>query len=162
MTVIHRKILTHTIVHSFSPCFKSYPKKAFQHVSTFVALGVPGHFYGVVSGEDATGTGSHVVALIPVILRLDLHQQRIVHVQLQLVVMSRDKPVETDLVMQGIEGTSQAFFELDDRFAKDLQHKHISGCPSAWAFGSFEKEYFSEICVSDIKHSATVRLKSGS
>lgn len=96
------------------------PKKAFvasfyQHIHgqffysggsmcTFVALGVLGHLCGVVGWEDSTGASSHVVTLVPVILWLDLHQQRIIHLQLQLVVMSGDKPVETDVVMWAIEG----------------------------------------------------------
>lgn len=73
-----------------------------NRLCTFVALWVLGHLYSVVSWEDPTGTSSHVVALVPVILRLDLHQQRVIHLQLQLIVMSRDKPVQTDVVMQRI------------------------------------------------------------
>lgn len=130
------------------------PKKAFvasfyQHihgqffysggsVCTFVALGVLGHLCGVVGWEDSTGASSHVVTLVPVILWLDLHQQRIIHLQLQLVVMSGDKPVETDVVMWAIEGTSRAFDAVDGWLTLCTQHKHVSGCTSALIFGSFQ------------------------
>lgn len=61
---------------------------------TFVALGVPGHLDGVVSREDPPSASPHVVALVPVILWLDLHQQGVVHLQLQLVVVARDEPAK--------------------------------------------------------------------
>lgn len=69
-------------------------------VCTFVALRVFGHLDGVVSWEDPSSAGPHVVALVPVVFRLDLHQQRIIYLQLQLVVMSGDKPAQTDVDIQ--------------------------------------------------------------
>lgn len=59
---------------------------------TSVNLRVLGNLYGVVRREDPASPGSHVVTLVPVILRLHLHQQGIVHLQLQLIIMPRDKP----------------------------------------------------------------------
>lgn len=117
-------------------------------VITFVALCVLCHFYGVVSGEDPTGTSSHVVALIPVILCLHLHQQRIIYLQLQLIVMSGDKPVETDLVTRENDENTQAFYEQDDHLTQ--YHK--------WML----KEHCSEIYVLSSHNSPPVSLKSGS
>lgn len=56
------------------------------------------HLDGVVGRKDAMSASAHVVALIPVILRLQLHQQRIVHLQLQLIIVSWDKPEDKDVL----------------------------------------------------------------
>lgn len=68
-------------------------------VYTSVNLWVLGNLYGVICREDPTSPRSHVVTLVPVILRLHLHQQRIVHLQLQLIIVSRDKPEHTEGAM---------------------------------------------------------------
>lgn len=67
---------------------------AFPLTFPSAALAVPGHLDGVVRWEDAVSAGPHVVALVPVVLRLDLHQEGVVHLQLQLVVVPRDEPAE--------------------------------------------------------------------
>lgn len=95
-------------------------------VFTFVALGLLGHLYSVVGREDPTGTGSHVVALIPVILRLDLHQQRVIYLQLQLIVVSGDKPARTDVVTP-----SQVYYGIDI--------KQLTGYQSAWTSDSCQR-----------------------
>lgn len=64
---------------------------------TSVNRRVLGNLYGVVGRKDPTSAGAHVVALVPVILRLHLHQQRIVHLQLQLIIVSRDKPEDKEV-----------------------------------------------------------------
>lgn len=80
-----------------------YPYKTIHtiifSVFTFVALVVLGHLYSVVRWEDPSGTSSHVVALVPVVLWLDLYKQRIVNLQLQLIIMSGDKPAQTDVAV---------------------------------------------------------------
>lgn len=59
---------------------------------TFQALGFLGNLDGIVGWEDAAGPSAHVVALVPVILRLHFHQQWVVNFQLQLIAMAWDKP----------------------------------------------------------------------
>lgn len=83
-------------------------------VCTFVALRVLGHLYSIVSWKDPSGTGPHVVALVPVILWLDLDQQRVIHLQLQLVIVARDKPAQTDAIILSISQTSKSYYELED------------------------------------------------
>lgn len=63
---------------------------------TSVDLRILRDLYGVVCREDTTSPCSHVVTLVPVILWLHLHQQRIVHLQLQLIIVPRDKPDDTE------------------------------------------------------------------
>lgn len=72
---------------------------------TFVALGIFGHLDGVVSREDPLSAGPHVVALVPVIFWLDLHQEGVVHLQLQLVIVARDEPANP----QGCWRSAQVF-----------------------------------------------------
>lgn len=55
-----------------------------------------GDLDGVVGREDAPGSRAHVVGLVPVVLGLQLHQQRVVHLQLEFVFMSRHKPVPSE------------------------------------------------------------------
>lgn len=87
-----------------NPSFRLHCSSWFNDggVFTSVNLGVLGNLYGVVGRKDPTGAGAHVVALVPVILRLDLHQQRIVHLQLQLIIVSRDKPVDKEVASSGL------------------------------------------------------------
>lgn len=46
----------------------------------------------VEGGEDAPLPRPHVVAPVPVVVLLQLHQDGVVHVQLQLVLVARDEP----------------------------------------------------------------------
>lgn len=49
------------------------------------------HLDGVERGEYPADAGAHVVGLTPEVLRLGLQKQRVVGLQLQLVLMTRDK-----------------------------------------------------------------------
>lgn len=57
--------------------------------------GIPGlanNLVGVEGGEDAPLPRPHVVAPVPVVILLQLHQDGVVHIQLQLVLMAGDEP----------------------------------------------------------------------
>lgn len=55
--------------------------------------GLANDFVGVECGEDAPLSRPHVVAAVPVVVLLQLHQDGVVHVQLQLILVARDEPV---------------------------------------------------------------------
>lgn len=95
-----KKIKTKKKGEIFRHRFRLHCSSCFNHggVFTSVKLRVLGNLYGVVGRKDPTSTSAHVVALVPVILWLHLHQQRIVHLQLQLVIVSRDKPEDKEVL----------------------------------------------------------------
>lgn len=63
-----------------------------QRLGTCYMVWVLGDFNSIVGRKDAPISCAHVVGLIPIIFRLHLHQQRIIHLQLQLVRVARHKP----------------------------------------------------------------------
>lgn len=63
-----------------------------QGFDTCYMVWVLGDFNSIVGREDAPISCAHVVGLIPIVFCLHLHQQRIIHLQLQLVRVARHKP----------------------------------------------------------------------
>lgn len=65
-----------------------------------------GDFNSVVGRKNAPIPCPHVVGLVPIIFCLHLHQQRVIHLQLQLVRVARHKPGQgvTSTVLAGSSG----------------------------------------------------------
>lgn len=63
-----------------------------QRLVTCYVVWVLGDFDSVVGRKNAPVARPHVVGLVPIIFCLHLHQQRIVHLQLQLIRVARHKP----------------------------------------------------------------------
>lgn len=63
-----------------------------QRCHTCYMVWLLGDFNSVVGRKNAPVTRPHVVGFIPIIFCLHLYQQRVIHLQLQLIRMARHKP----------------------------------------------------------------------
>lgn len=60
--------------------------------TTCHVLRLLGDLNGIVGRKDTSGSGAHIIGLIPIVFCLQLHQERIIHFKLKFIFMSRHKP----------------------------------------------------------------------